>query len=156
MSHPLDISNEVSVQTSLFKTLLTCRTKVHFPLYKDLPVVGEENPKFFKQTSQKGYLAPIIQWCFLAEIVAVEPGTAHTVPLFKVKDKSGQLVQVVFHFTRQPSSFDMSDCKVGHTMCIMFACRCLFRNGACGHGIHEEDGDNVEVESFLCTFCNPS
>lgn len=99
-------------------------------------------------TSQgSGIIKPKIHWCLLAEIVE-EVGLLR--PMYNVKDIDGKQWLVAFHPEDRSRLQPMAaKCKVGYTMCIMYAHQHRFVDGQ--HGIRIEEEYVLTVSVGACS-----
>lgn len=133
--------------------------KVYFPTYKKLPHDRGLNEDYYNLDVRSGIYKPGRHWCYIAEIIRDDTLVS---PMFLVKDKDGHESRVAFHFegrtgpmvrVRIPEleplsapSFNKVPCKVGNTICIMYAHQHNFLD--CTHGIRVEERDSVSVSPW--------
>lgn len=132
--------------------------KVYFPIYRKL-LHENDVPEDYYTLDQSGVYQPRRHWCYIAEIIRDDTFVR---PTFLVKDKEGYECKVAFHFEghegpvhhvvteqhKPPStpSFNKVPCKVGNTICIMYAQRHGFMDFT--QGIRVEDRDSVSVSPW--------
>lgn len=136
--------------------------EVHFPSYKQLPHDNDLNEDYYSLDGRSGVYRPGMHWCYIAEIIRDDTFVR---PMFLVKDKEGHESRVAFHLEGrtgpmirqippqfgavEPPSFNKVPCKVGNTICIMYANQHDFADFT--HGIRVEERDTVTVGPSFVT-----
>lgn len=128
---------------------------MHFPAYRGLPYDDEVPANYYAVDRHTGVYKPRKHWCYIAEIVRDDTIVR---PSFLVKDKQGHDSRVAFHLDRnivtfrlstdpiEPLCFNNVPCKVGNTICIMYANQHGFMDGTCGIRVEERDCVSVGQE----------
>eukprot|EP00899_Mesostigma_viride_P022214 jgi/Mesvir1/3177/Mv16335-RA.1 len=114
---------------------------VHFPDFDSLPDYDSPWGEYY--TEHNGTLTPSRHWCFLGEIVS-----SMVIGRPRVWVRSGSRSDpVIVHFyhdaSEQPTTFDWTDMKAGHTVAILYAKSKMMMDMSTG--IRQEHLDGVFV-----------
>ncbi|KAJ3994290.1 hypothetical protein F5050DRAFT_542576 [Lentinula boryana] len=128
------------------------RNQFFFPCFSSLPLDAgfltlyddsdDDFIAFDKSKPRFQNRSPRKHWCIFAEIVQENQWPIR--PVYQVKDLSGRQSLVSFNFDDRSLFVDVArKCKVGYTLCIMYAERHQFADG--NEGVRVEQPDAVKV-----------